>query len=117
MALLARISNWFYPPVSTPANDSVIDPELAFEELRSAIEPARARLVAHPLYDAVSSVPRLRQFMGVHVFPVWDFMCLAKRLQRDFTSMEPLWRPPAHPELARFINGVIHGEESDVGPT
>ena len=65
---------------------------------------------------SAATLARLRQFMAVHVFPVWDFMCLAKRLQRDFTSMDPLWRPPTRPALARFINGVIHGEESDVGP-
>ncbi len=115
MALLARISNWFLEETAAPP-PTIIDPEVAFDDLRAAIEPRRAKLVGHPLYAAVDSLPRLRTFMAVHVFPVWDFMCLAKRLQRDLTSMSPLWRPPARPELARFINGVIHGEESDVGP-
>lgn len=119
MALLARISNWFIESPDEPANAERtrgVDPESAFEDLRAAIEPARRRLVDHPLYTAVDSLPRLRQFMGTHVFPVWDFMCLAKRLQRDLTSLETLWRPPQHPDLARFINGVIVGEESDTGP-
>ena len=93
-----------------------VDPEAAFEELRAAIDPARKRLVDHPLYDAVDSLSRLRQFMGTHVFPVWDFMCLAKRLQRDLTSLDTLWRPPQHPDLSRFINKVIVAEESDAGP-
>jgi DUF3050 family protein len=70
----------------------------------------------HPLYAAVDTLPRLRRFMSVHVFAVWDFMCLAKRLQRDFTSLDELWRPPARPALARFINGLILGEESDLDP-
>jgi hypothetical protein len=86
------------------------------ELLGHAIEPVRDRLLLHELYEAVNTLPRLRTFMEVHVYAVWDFMCLAKRLQRDFTSIGPLWVPPARPELARFINGVIHGEESDVGP-
>jgi len=113
MALLARISNWF---LETPPAPSMVDPATAYDDLRAAIEPKRAKLVAHPLYTAVDTLPKLRAFMAVHVFPVWDFMCLAKRLQRELTSMSPLWRPPAQPDLARFINGVIHGEESDVGP-
>jgi hypothetical protein len=118
MALLARLSSWFTEssePEITVDND-VVEPARAYDELRSAIEPARRGLVEHPIYDAVDSLPALRIFMQAHVFAVWDFMCLAKRLQRDLTSMSPLWRPPAMPELARFINGVILGEESDDGP-
>jgi Protein of unknown function (DUF3050) len=120
MAVLARISSWFLESsddeqILVEANPA-IEPEAAFDELRAAIEPARRSLVEHPIYDAIDTLPRLRTFMGAHVFAVWDFMCLAKRLQRDLTSMEPLWRPPAMPDMARFINGVILGEESDDGP-
>ena len=119
MALLARLSSWLTdssdPEIVVEGRASV-DPERAFDELRAAIEPSRRALVEHPIYDAIDTLPRLRTFMHAHVFAVWDFMCLAKRLQRDLTSMSPLWRPPAMPELARFINGVILGEESDNGP-
>jgi hypothetical protein len=82
--------------------------------LRDAIAPVRRTLLSHPLYDAVATIPRLRVFMSQHVFAVWDFMCLAKRLQRDLTSLDVLWLPPADPALARFINSVVLGEESDV---
>ncbi len=120
MALLARISSWFLesnePLITVEPNDIVVDPERAFAELRAAIDPARTALVEHPIYAAVNSISRLRAFMSAHVFAVWDFMCLAKRLQRDLTSMDALWRPPAMPEMARFINGIILGEESDDGP-
>ena len=112
-------TSWFVEPSDpeiTIEYHDVVNPERAFERLRAAIEPARRVLVEHPIYDAVDSLPSLRAFMHAHVYAVWDFMCLAKRLQRDLTSMSPLWRPPAMPEMARFINGVILGEESDDGP-
>lgn len=90
---------------------------VGLQGLREAIQPLREQLLTHPIYDAVSTLPRLRRFMGIHVYAVWDFMCLAKRLQADFTSLGPLWRPPRYPTLARFINGLVLGEESDLDPT
>jgi hypothetical protein len=89
---------------------------VSLESLRAAIAGVREDLLQHPIYEAVATVPRLRVFMSHHVFAVWDFMCLAKRLQRDLTSLDTLWVPPARPSLARFINSIIHGEESDIDP-
>lgn len=91
-------------------------PVIGLETLRVAIAPLREELLAHPIYRAVNTLPRLRRFMTHHVFAVWDFMCLAKRLQRDLTSLDRLWLPPARPSLARFINSVVLAEESDVDP-
>src|SRR5690349_13479574 len=102
MPLLARISSWFIERPELPTTTGSDAPSL--EALRAAISPVRSELLAHPIYRVVDSLPRLRRFMGTHVFAVWDFMCLAKRLQRDLTSLETLWRPPSHPSLARFIN-------------
>jgi hypothetical protein len=100
---------------SDPAGLSVTSPAVAsLDELRSAVAPVRDALLGHPLYEGVNTLPRLRVFMAHHVFAVWDFMCLAKRLQRDLTSLDELWLPPLRPSLARFINSVVHGEESDV---
>ncbi len=82
--------------------------------LRADIASHRRALLDHPIYDRVDSLPRLRAFMRHHVFAVWDFMCLAKRLQRDLTSLDVLWLPPRAPRLARFINTVILAEESDL---
>ena len=53
------------------------------EVVRSRIAPARARLLAHPLYARMASLDDVRVFMRSHVFAVWDFMSLLKRLQRD----------------------------------
>ncbi len=86
-----------------------------YEGLRREIEPIRARLLEHPMYGDVNTVERLRLFMQVHVFAVWDFMSLAKRLQREFTCTELPWMPPTRPMLSRFANEVILSEESDHG--
>lgn len=83
-------------------------------QVEARLAPARARLLAHPIYAAVADQDLLRRFMGEHVFAVWDFMTLLKRLQREFTTCEVLWRPPARPVLARFVNEVVLGEESDL---
>jgi hypothetical protein len=98
---------------SPKAPTAKLDPAVALETLRHAIDAPRHQLLNHGLYDQVRTVDDLRCFMQYHVFAVWDFMCLAKRLQRDLTSLDVLWRPPASTESARFINGIILAEESD----
>ncbi len=91
-------------------------PSAPLESLRHALTEARAELVRHPVYHAVDSPEKLRLFMGWHVFAVWDFMSLAKRLQRDVTCVTLPWTPPASAAAARFVNEVVLSEESDVGP-
>src|SRR5260370_16197027 len=61
----------------------------------------RAALLDHPIYTQVVSVADLRRFMEDHVFAVWDFMSLLKRLQQDRTCIS---------------NDIVIGEETDVGP-
>ena len=85
-----------------------------YNSLRVAIERHRQRLLQHRLYSEIDSIERLRLFMQVHVFAVWDFMSLAKRLQRELTCTELPWRPPRAPKLARFANEVILTEETDL---
>lgn len=81
-----------------------------------AVQQAKSALESHPVFARISSLPALRTFMEVHVYAVWDFMSLAKRLQRDYTSLELPWMPPADISAARLLNEIILGEETDVGP-
>lgn len=79
------------------------------------IRELRAGLELHPVFGAINSREHLQAFMQIHVFAVWDFMSLVKRLQRELTCTELPWMPPADPEAARLINDIVLGEESDIG--
>jgi hypothetical protein len=87
-----------------------------FQQLRETIAPLRNALLNHPIYLEVNSLVRLRKFMQLHVFAVWDFMSLVKRLQSELTCNRLPWTPPARAHIARFANEVVLGEESDLGP-
>jgi hypothetical protein len=87
-----------------------------FEQLQNTLTPLRHELMNHPVYAEVHSLSRLREFMQMHVFAVWDFMSLVKRLEGELTSNQLPWTPPHSARLARFTNEVILGEETDLGP-
>ncbi|MEA2398503.1 MAG: hypothetical protein QOK25_2059 [Thermoleophilaceae bacterium] len=80
-----------------------------------SFEDARERLVNHPLYVELSTPERGQIFMKHHVFAVWDFFSLLKRLQREVSCLDVPWTPRGKSEHARFITEIVLAEECDEG--
>ena len=84
----------------------------------SRIEERQAVLSAHPLFtgNSLKSLADLHIFMEHHVYAVWDFMSLIKSLQHHVCPSTECWVPTkwARAGVARLINEIVLGEESDV---
>ena len=83
-------------------------------ETTTQLDEYRSLLINHPLYNKIDSIDAIQRFMETHVFAVWDFMSLLKRLQLELTCASIPWIPVGNPITRRLINEIVFGEESDV---
>jgi Protein of unknown function (DUF3050) len=81
--------------------------------LKEAVDPARHRVITHPMYRSLDGLLPVLTFMEHHVFAVWDFMSLLKSLQRSLTCVQVPWVPTGPTGSRRLINDIVLVEESD----
>lgn len=78
-----------------------------------SLTPLKQKLGNHPIFERINSIEELKVFMEHHVFAVWDFMSLLKKLQKDLVPSGSPWVPNPNGNLVRFINEIVMEEESD----
>lgn len=85
--------------------------------LKTKLTQLNQELSSHEAYQALNSVTSVRTFMEYHIYAVWDFMSLLKSLQQRLTCVDVPWiESKQDPEVVRFINEIVIGEESDLDP-
>lgn len=82
-------------------------------DIDSALAADKKALLEHRMFQRIASIEDVCFLMETHVFAVWDFMSLLKRIQRELTCVELPWTPPRNRAAARLINEIVTGEESD----
>ena len=78
-----------------------------------SISDPKNRLEQHPIFSRINTIDDLKVFMECHVFAVWDFMSLLKKLQQDLVPTGSPWVPSGDGSVARFVNEIVMEEESD----
>jgi hypothetical protein len=77
------------------------------------INVERKKLLNHPIYKEMNSSHKIKVLMEHHVYAVWDFMSLLKRLQQLLTCVTVPWVPAKNAQYGRFINEIVIEEETD----
>lgn len=84
------------------------------QDFEKELAPLKKALTHHPLYTKIQSIEDIQVFMNQHVFAVWDFMSLVKKLQIELTTTQLPWIPSKYPSAGRLINEIVWGEETDL---
>lgn len=84
------------------------------DDLERILAPIKKQLIEHPIYKNIKTIDDLKLFTSNHIYAVWDFMSLVKKLQLELTCTELPWRPSTYPEVGRLINEIVWGEETDI---
>lgn len=87
---------------------------MTIKNIEKEIEPLKAQLLNHSLYNKIKTIEDLDIFLQHHVYAVWDFMSLLKALQNKLTCTTIPWTPTKHPETRYLINEIVLAEETDV---
>tara|TARA_B100000767_G_C19778143_1_gene543984 strand:+ start:8423 stop:9274 length:852 start_codon:yes stop_codon:yes gene_type:complete len=88
--------------------------KIMIHKIENEINSLKNQLIYHPLYKMMEQKVDLQVFMEHHVFAVWDFMSLVKKLQLDLTSTKIPWVASPSPSAGRLINEIVWGEETDI---
>ena len=91
-----------------------IEDDIMIARLINQLAPYKKQLIDHEIYQNIRSIQDLKCFMESHVYAVWDFMSLVKKLQLDLTTTTLPWQPPKNINAARLINEIVWGEETDI---
>ena len=81
------------------------------------IEDYRQRILKHKMYNKLMNNKHdseIAVFMEHHVWAVFDYFQLLKRLQQHFTCVELPWRPTKDPRMRHFITEIVSEEECDI---
>ena len=110
-------------PSSAGQTEETCNQNSVFEAtLQNNIKDNRHRVLNHPLYSHMRATAvddkemskLIPIFMEHHVWCVWDYFQILKRLQQDLTCTTLPWRPKGDRRLRRFINEIVAEEETDV---
>lgn len=82
-----------------------------------SLKSIKGVLEDHPIFNRINSLEELRVFMEHHVYAVWDFMSLLKKLHSDLVPSGSPWVPGANGNIVRFLNEIVMEEESDQLPS